>query len=122
MQSGPCLLRPPNRKRLRCIQVGGAGGVKSADRVLATVEFVADHGSVRFQDIVNGLALARSSARGLVKTLVSGGWLKHNPDRTYLLGLRAWQVGRSTRATEHWPPWREFPWTNLLKPSSKMFS
>jgi hypothetical protein len=32
--------------------------VKSADRVLATVEFVADHGSVRFQDIVNGLALA----------------------------------------------------------------
>lgn len=68
--------------------------VKSADRALAIIEFVADHGSVRFQDIVTGLALARSSAHGLVKTLVSSGWLHHNPDRAYSLGLRAWQVGQ----------------------------
>jgi IclR family acetate operon transcriptional repressor len=68
--------------------------VKSADRALAIVEFVADHGTVRFQDIVTGLALARSSAHGLVKTLVASGWLQHNPDRGYSLGLRAWRVGQ----------------------------
>ena len=72
----------------------GEAAVKSADRALAIIEFVADHGSVRFQDIVTGLALARSSAHGLVKTLVSSGWLHHNPDRAYSLGLRAWQVGQ----------------------------
>lgn len=50
---------------------------------------------MRFQDIVNGLSLARSSAHGLLKTLVESGWLHHNAHtRTYALGLQAWQVGQ----------------------------
>lgn len=71
------------------------GTVKSADRALAIVEFVADRGSVRFHDILTGLSLARSSAHGLLRTLVSSGWLQHDPEtRIYSLGLRAWQVGQ----------------------------
>lgn len=71
------------------------GSVKSADRTLAIIELVADRGSARFQDILNDLSLARSSAHALLRTLVSTGWLQHNPQtRTYALGLRAWQIGQ----------------------------
>jgi DNA-binding IclR family transcriptional regulator len=74
---------------------GGDGAVKSADRALAIIEFVADRGTVRFQDILSDLSLARSSAHALLRTLVSTGWLQHNPQtRTYALGLRAWQIGQ----------------------------
>lgn len=70
-------------------------GVKSADRALAIIELAADRGSVRFQDILSELSLARSSAHGLLRTLVDSGWLHHNTQtRTYSLGLRAWQVGQ----------------------------
>ena len=73
----------------------GDGSVKSADRALNIIEFVADRGTVRFQDILTELSLARSSAHGLLRTLVSSGWLEHDPEtRTYTLGLRAWQIGQ----------------------------
>ena len=73
----------------------GDGAVKSADRALAIIEFVADRGTVRFQDILSDLSLARSSAHALLRTLVSSGWLQQNPHtRTYALGLRAWQIGQ----------------------------
>jgi DNA-binding IclR family transcriptional regulator len=71
------------------------GSVKSADRALAIIELVADRGTARFQDILNDLSLARSSAHALLRTLVSTGWLQHNPQtRMYSLGLRAWQIGQ----------------------------
>lgn len=69
--------------------------VKSADRALAIVGFVGDRGVVRFQDVLNEFSLARSSAHGLLHTLVVRGWLHHDAMmRTYSLGLRAWQVGQ----------------------------
>jgi DNA-binding IclR family transcriptional regulator len=69
--------------------------VKSADRALAVVEYVAGKGSASFTEIVDGLRLPRSSAHGLLNTLCSVGWLDHNPaNRQYSLGLRAWQVGQ----------------------------
>lgn len=69
--------------------------VKSADRALAIVEFVADRGPQRFQDVTEALGLARSSAHGLLRTLVARGWLAHDPvGRVYSLGLSAWRVGR----------------------------
>lgn len=71
------------------------GAVKSADRALAIIEFVAERGSVRFQDIVDDLSLARSSAHALLRTLVASGWLQQDPHtRAYALGLRAWQIGQ----------------------------
>ncbi|MBT1001536.1 IclR family transcriptional regulator [Paenarthrobacter sp. DKR-5] len=69
--------------------------VKSADRALAVVEFVAAKGSVSFTEILDGLALPRSSAHGLLSTLCTAGWLDHNAaSKQYSLGLRAWQVGQ----------------------------
>jgi IclR family KDG regulon transcriptional repressor len=62
---------------------------------LAIISLVADRGQVRFQDILSELKLARSSAHGLLRTLVDRGWLFHDLEtRTYALGLRAWQVGQ----------------------------
>jgi DNA-binding IclR family transcriptional regulator len=69
--------------------------VKSADRALAVIEFVAGKGSASFTEILNSLELPRSSAHGLLSTLHVAGWLDHNPQtRQYSLGLRAWQVGQ----------------------------
>lgn len=69
--------------------------VKSADRALTVVEFVADRGSASFTEILEGLGLPRSSAHGLLNTLCAAGWLAHNSaNKQYSLGLRAWQVGQ----------------------------
>lgn len=71
------------------------GAVKSADRALAIIGLVGDRGVARFQDIITELELARSSAHGLLRTLVARGWLQHDAEtRSYRLGLRAWQVGQ----------------------------
>lgn len=72
-----------------------AGSVKSADRALALVEFVAERGEVTFNDVLEGLGLPRSSAHGLLKTLVDSGWLTHSASsKRFGLGLRAWQIGQ----------------------------
>jgi DNA-binding IclR family transcriptional regulator len=69
--------------------------VKSADRALALLDFVGERGTVRFAELVTDLGLPRSSAHGLVQTLVARGWLEHDPiARRYSLGLRAWQLGQ----------------------------
>lgn len=69
--------------------------VKSADRALAVVEFVAGRGSVSFTEILDSLGIPRSSAHGLLNTLNHAGWLDHNLNtKQYSLGLRAWQVGQ----------------------------
>ena len=69
--------------------------VKSADRALTVVEFVAGRDSASFTEILEGLSLPRSSAHGLLNTLCAAGWLDHNSaNKQYSLGLRAWQVGQ----------------------------
>lgn len=71
------------------------GSVKSADRALALLEFVGERGTVRFSELVADLGLPRSSAHGLVQTLVSRGWLEQDVStRCFSLGLRAWQLGQ----------------------------
>lgn len=72
--------------------------VKSADRALALVEFVAAERATSFTAILEALDLPRSSAHGLLQTLTASGWLEHNPQsKQYSLGLRAWQVGPQYR-------------------------
>ncbi|GAA1782674.1 IclR family transcriptional regulator [Streptomonospora arabica] len=69
--------------------------VKSAGRALEIVDFVAERGSVTFQDVVDS-GLPKSSAHGLLATLVESGWLERSAQtRRYRLGLRAWQVGHA---------------------------
>ena len=73
------------------------GPVKSADRALAAVDLVARLGSATFADIAEALALPRSSAHGLLATLVDAGWLEigheQQPAR-YRLGLHVWQIAQ----------------------------
>jgi DNA-binding IclR family transcriptional regulator len=69
--------------------------VKSADRALAAIELVATRGSASFAEIAEALGLPRSSAHGLLSTLVDAGWLEVSAEpRRYRLGLRAWQIGQ----------------------------
>ncbi len=72
------------------------GAVKSADRALAILAAVADHGSLRFNELVTLLGLPRSSAHALLQTLVDRGWLDLDPEtRRYTVGLKAWHVGQA---------------------------
>ncbi len=75
-----------------------ATSVKSAERALSLIEFVSEHESVSFGEILTELSIPRSSAHGLLQTLTSTGWVAHDPrTRQYSLGLRAWQVGQNFR-------------------------
>lgn len=69
--------------------------VKSANRALDIVDYIAEVGSASFTEILEALALPRSSAHGLLQTLVASTWLELHPDsRRYTLGLRTWQIGQ----------------------------
>ena len=74
---------------------GLSGKVKSAERVLALLDFIAEQGQVRFQDVV-AFGIPKSSAHGLLFTMVESGWLDYSVDtRYYKLGLHAWQIGHA---------------------------
>ncbi|MFE6965301.1 IclR family transcriptional regulator [Agromyces sp. NPDC057679] len=69
--------------------------VKSASRAFELIDFIAERGSASFVEIVDDLGLPRSSAHGLLQTLVGSGWLAQRHDsKRYTLGLHAWQVGQ----------------------------
>lgn len=70
-------------------------GVKSAERALSLLDFVAEQGQVRFQDVV-AFGIPKSSAHALLGTLVRQGWLEFSQsDRKYQLGLHAWEIGNA---------------------------
>lgn len=71
------------------------GAVKSADRTLAILDLIGERGSLKFSELITVLGLPRSSAHGLVRTLVSRGWLEQSPaGRELSLGLRVWELGQ----------------------------
>ncbi|WP_051267496.1 IclR family transcriptional regulator [Nakamurella lactea] len=70
--------------------------VKSADRALAIIDYVGERGDFSLAEVLRDLALPRSSAHGLLATLVGRGWLEHDGQtHRYRLGLRAWSVGQT---------------------------
>jgi IclR family acetate operon transcriptional repressor len=71
------------------------GAVKSADRALAILDVIGQRGSLRFAELISLLGLPRSSAHGLVQTLLSRGWLEQSPStRELSLGFRVWELGQ----------------------------
>ena len=69
--------------------------IKSANRALDIIDYIAGVDSATFADIIDSLGLPRSSAHGLLQTLVSSGWLELDPDtRRFTLGLHSWQIGQ----------------------------
>jgi DNA-binding IclR family transcriptional regulator len=70
--------------------------VKSADRVLAILDLVADRGPVRFTEVTAELGLPRSSAHGLLATLAARDYLEFDEEtRRYGLGLSAWRLSQA---------------------------
>lgn len=71
------------------------GAVKSAGRALDIIEHLADVEAQTFPQLVAALSLPRSSAHGLLRTLVAAGWVELDPVyKRYSLGLKAWQIGQ----------------------------
>ncbi|WP_053202533.1 IclR family transcriptional regulator [Jiangella muralis] len=73
--------------------------VKSAQRTLEVLELVARHpDGLTFVDLVEKLPYPKSSLHGLLQTIVAMRWLTFDPrERTYLIGVRPWEVGQSFR-------------------------
>jgi len=68
--------------------------VKSADRVLAILDLLADGGPQTFAEICDGLELPRSSAHGVLGTMERHGYVVRRGG-TYALGRRVWEVAQS---------------------------
>jgi len=71
------------------------GAVKSADRALTILDVIGQRGTIKVGELVSLLGLPRSSAHGLIQTLLSRGWLEQNASsRELSLGFRAWELGQ----------------------------
>ncbi|ALX65884.1 IclR family transcriptional regulator [Microbacterium sp. XT11] len=69
--------------------------VKSAGRAIQIIEHLADTDGQTFPQLLSALSLPRSSAHGLLRTLVTAGWVELDPvTKRYSLGLKAWQIGQ----------------------------
>lgn len=78
-------------------QTGQSEGVKSAVRVLDIFELLARHpDGLSLSEIATALAMPKSSAHGLLSTLLRRGYLRPGRrDRTYRLGARLFELGSS---------------------------
>ena len=76
-------------------RTGQTEGVKSASRVLDIFELVAKHpDGCSLSEIATLLAIPKSSAHGLIATLLGRGYLREGRhDRTYRLGSRLFDLG-----------------------------
>ncbi|KAA2267014.1 IclR family transcriptional regulator [Solihabitans fulvus] len=76
--------------------------VKSADRVLAVFDLLAERGPLSFSDICEALELPKSSTHNLLHTMVIRGYLDRDPQqKAFRLGVRVWQVAQHCTDVEH---------------------
>ena len=71
------------------------GVVKSADRVMAVLDLVAERGALPFSGISEALALPKSSAHSLLRTMEARGYLSIDDERHYRLGSRIWELAQA---------------------------
>lgn len=71
--------------------------IKSADRTLEILSFVAKTQPASMKDIRDALGLPRSSLHGLLGVLVEHGFLQVGASGCYNIGLRAFEVGTTWR-------------------------
>ncbi|WCB95351.1 HTH-type transcriptional regulator XynR [Baekduia alba] len=69
--------------------------VKSADRVLAVLDLLAEAGPLRFAELCAALGLPKSSTHGLVATMSARGYLRRDREGRFALGLRVWEIAQS---------------------------
>lgn len=78
-----------------------AAKVKSADRVMAVLDLIAEQGSLSFGEIAERLELPKSSAHALLHTMESRHYLRHDPGaKSYRLGSRIWELAQSHHELE----------------------
>jgi DNA-binding IclR family transcriptional regulator len=77
------------------------GGVKSADRVMAVLDLVAENGSLSFGEIAARLRLPKSSAHALLQTMHGRGYLDFDESsKLYRLGTRIWELANAHHGIE----------------------
>ena len=69
--------------------------VKSADRVMAVLDLVAERGAMPFSEIAEALALPKSSAHSLLRTMEARGYVAIDDERRYRLGSRIWELAQA---------------------------
>ena len=70
------------------------GGVQSVDRALALLELLADAGGrATLSELAAASGLPAPTIHRLLRTLVSGGYLRQEPSRAYALGPRLVRLG-----------------------------
>lgn len=75
--------------------------VKSADRVMAVLDLIAERRSIGFTEIAERLELPKSSAHALLRTMEARGYLALDPERrTYRLGSRIWELAQACHEIE----------------------
>jgi DNA-binding IclR family transcriptional regulator len=74
--------------------------VKSADRVMAVLDLVAERGALPFSEIAGALGLPKSSAHALLRTMAGRGYLAVDPERRYALGARIWELAQAVPRVE----------------------
>ena len=73
-----------------------ASNVKSADRLMTLLEYLADVGQATFQTITRDLRLPNSSAHQLLLNVTQRGFAEYDEaSRTYRLGVRVWELGQA---------------------------
>jgi len=79
-------------------------GSPSAQRVIAILNFFADHPGQAFSltDLVRSLRLSRATAHAFLTTLANAGYLYRATDKTYVLGPALAAIGQV--ASEHFSP------------------
>lgn len=79
----------------------GEGTVKSADRVMAVLDLVAEVGDLGFAEIAGRLGLPKSSAHALLRTMERRRYLAYDADgKVYRLGYRIWELAGSRHEAE----------------------
>ena len=79
----------------------GAGMVKSADRVLSLLEYLAEKGPAPFATIARDLGLPNSSCHQLLQTVVTRRFIELDAGtRLYRIGSRLWEVAQSYAMAE----------------------
>jgi DNA-binding IclR family transcriptional regulator len=77
------------------------GGVKSADRVMAVLDLVGERGPMTFTEIMGHLALPKSSAHSLLRTMERRRYLDFDEDgKTFKLGTRVWELAQARHDIE----------------------
>jgi DNA-binding IclR family transcriptional regulator len=67
---------------------------------MAVLDLVAERGALPFSEIAAALALPKSSAHSLLRTMTARGYLAVDPERRYSLGGRIWELAQAVPRVE----------------------